>query len=79
MKARIICESKGGRRQFHGTGHRQAEQGKLLCHSQSRADGIELINREQVEQGRAGEELSAAQSIQDRCQDPDICGQRRVR
>jgi hypothetical protein len=40
-----------GRRQFHGTGYRQAEQGRLPCHSQSRADGIELINGEQVEQG----------------------------
>jgi hypothetical protein len=49
MNARIRCESN--RRQFQGTGHRQADQGRLLCHSQSRADGIELINGEQVEQG----------------------------
>jgi hypothetical protein len=40
-----------GRRQFHGTGHGQAEQGWLPSGRQGRADGLELISGEQVEQG----------------------------
>jgi hypothetical protein len=61
MNARIRCESKGwGGDSSKAPVTVRLIRARLRCDSQSRADGIELINGEQVEQGGAGDELSAA-------------------